>query len=220
MLREPAIGFVLFAAVSAVAAACGGTAATGPSTVAASTLTATVADPAGDAVVGAVVRNGVTILPVVPVPPDLVGATITVSGGILTATISFAAGTLSHADTLTCLMLDADENVNTGTRGTQNEVAIGYDFSICGVNPRLSTTAQVSRLGTGTGMLVSIGTAAVTFPSADQLRFTVPLSMLDNDDGRMAFKVNAMQFVDDATVFNTGPIDWMPDIGRPAGLIR
>ena len=57
------------------------------------------------------------------------------------------------------------------------------------------------------------------FPTSDSLRFTVPMSMLGNDEGRMAFKVLSMQWVD-APVVNTAPIDWMPDLARPASLVR
>src|SRR5947208_892206 len=77
-------------------------------------LTATVADAAGDTVIVPVLRNGVLLTPVVAVPPDLINASINVSGGNLTATIGFAPGTLSHTDTLACLMLDVDENASTG----------------------------------------------------------------------------------------------------------
>jgi hypothetical protein len=33
------------------------------------------------------------------------------------------------------------------------------------------------------------------------------------------FKIDSMQWVDGAIV-NTGVMDWMPDIGRAAGLVR
>jgi hypothetical protein len=45
------------------------------------------------------------------------------------------------------------------------------------VSPRGSTTAQVSQLNGGTA--TGIGSVPATFPSADQVRFTVPLSMLE-----------------------------------------
>jgi hypothetical protein len=198
--------------------ACGGsTSSTSPST--ASTLTASLTDPAGDAVNLAVLRNGVSVLPIIRTPlPDLIAATVTVSGGTFTGTISFAPGTLSHNDTSACFMLDIDENSTTGTPSVGGDVRLGYDYSVCAVNPRNSTIGQVSRLGGG--QAVGIGTVGVTFPSADQIRVVVPLAMLENDDGRMAFKVSVIQFVDDPVVFNSGTIDWMPDIGAPAGLVR
>jgi hypothetical protein len=77
---------------------------------------------------------------------------------------------------------------------------------------------QVSRLGGG--VATGIGSVGVTFPTANQISFTAPLAMLGNDDGRMAFKVDVIKYVDDPGVFNTSPIDWMPDIGKPAGLVR
>jgi len=176
-----------------------------------------VSDAVGDTVILPVLRNGVLLTPVVPIPPDLVGATIDVRGGNLTATISFAPGTLSHTNTFACLMLDVDENASTGAPAPGGE-PLGYDYSICGVVPRASTSAQVSQLGGG--VATNISSVAATFPTADQVQFVVPLSVLGNDDGRMAFKVNAMQFVDDPIVFNSGAVDWMPDLTRAAALIR
>ena len=134
--------------------------------------------------------------PVVPVPPDLVAAAIDVAGGSLTATVSFAPGTLSAADTFACVMLDVDENASTGNASAGGDVQLGFDYSVCAVLPRGSTSAQVSRLSGGTAS--AVGSVPATFLSADQVRFTVPLSLLGNDDGRVAFKVVSMQWVDDA----------------------
>jgi len=181
-------------------------------------LTASVTDAIGDTVILPVLRNGVQLTPVVPIPPDLVGATIDVTSGNLTGTISFAPGTLSHANTFACFMLDVDENASTGAPAPGGDASLGYDYSICAVVPRGSTTAQVSRLGGGTA--TSVGSVPVTFPTADQIRFVVPMSLLGNDDGRMAFKVDAMQFVDDPIIFNTGTVDWMPDLARAPALVR
>jgi hypothetical protein len=142
-----------------------------------------------------------------------------VSGGNLTATVSFATGTLSHADTIFCVLLDTDENPGTGTPGGGADSAVfAWDYSICAVNPRGSSLAQISH-ATSAAEGIATGTVPMTFPSADQGRFTVPLSMLGNDDGRMSFKVKALQWVD-APIVNTDVIDAMPDVGRPAGLVR
>jgi hypothetical protein len=163
-------------------------------TTVAENLTGSVTDPVGDTVILPVVRNG-----------------------NLTATISFAPGTLSHSDTFACLMLDLDENAATGTESASGDVRLGYDYSICAVVPRGSTTAQVSRLGSGAAQ--SVGSAAVTFPSAAKASFTVPLTLLGGNNGRAAFKVSSMQWVD-APIVNTGTLDWMPDLGQPAGTLR
>src|SRR5215470_5448450 len=100
----------VLAGVLWTSAACGGSP-TPPTP--AQTLTGTVADAVGDTIVYPVMRNGVIYVPILPVPPDLVSATITVVNGGLTATISFAPGTRSAADTFACLMLDVDENPST-----------------------------------------------------------------------------------------------------------
>ncbi len=200
---------------AATAAGCGGS----PTQASVSTgaaLSGSVVDAAGDASITPVLRGGLLITPVVAVLPDLTAATVNVTGANLTATITFAPGTMSQSDTSACLMLDVDENAGTGA--VSSDPSLGYDYSICAVNPRRSSLAQISRLGGGTA--VGVGSVAATFPAANQVSFTAPLTLLGNDDGRMAFKVMVIQFVDDPVVFNTNPIDWMPDIGRAGGLIR
>ena len=196
--------------------ACGANGTSPSSAPASTTLTGSAIDATGDAVLTPVLRGGVTLMPVVAVLPDLVSATVTVSGGNLTATISFAPGTLVQADTSACLLLDVDENPATGA--VSSEPSLGYDYSICAVNPPRSATGQVSRLGGG--IATGIGSVAATFPTANQISFTAPLSLLGNDDGRMAFKVQVIKYVDDPVILNTSPIDWMPDIGKPGALIR
>jgi hypothetical protein len=198
--------------------ACSGGSTTTPSSATGAVLVGNVNDAIGDAVVLPVLRNGVLITPVVPVPSDLLQATVTVERANLTATISFAANTFSRTDTFACLMLDVDENPATGGPSAGGDVAQGYDYSVCAVLPRGSTTAQVSRLGGGAA--TGITSVPCEFVSANQMRFSVSLSLLGNDDGRMAFKVSAMQWVDDPVVLNTAALDLMPDIGRAAGLLR
>jgi len=200
-------------ALLVTAAACSGSN-TSPSVP---SLTGSVTDPAGDTVILPVLRDGLLLTPFVPVAPDLIAAALDASGGSLTATISFAPGTFSRTDSFACVMLDVDENAGTGVPSPGGDVPLGYDYSICAVSPRASTTAQVSQWSSGTA--VGVGSVAATFPSADQVRFTVPLSMLGNDDGRMAFKVQSMQWVD-LPILNTASIDWMPDLTRAAGLVR
>jgi hypothetical protein len=181
-----------------------------------------VSDPVGDAVITSVVRSGVVMTPVVPIKPDLVAATIDVRSGNLTATISFAPGTLSHADTLFCVLLDTDENPATGNAGSgQDNATFGWDYSICAVDPRGSTSSQTAQaLGPSQpGQIMPVTSSSTTFPSADQSRVTVPLSLLGNGNGRLAFKVISMQWVD-APIVNTAVIDWMPDVGLPPGLVR
>lgn len=198
-------------------ASCGSTNSTPTSPSGSTQPAASVTDPVGDTVVLPVLRSGVLLTPFVAVPPDLVAATVTASAGSVTATVSFAPGTLSRTDTFACVLLDVDENAATGGPSAGGDVRLGYDYSVCAVVPRGSATAQVSRIEAAAA--VGIGSAPVTFVSNDQFRVTVPLSLLGNDDGRVAFKVSSMQWVDEP-ILNTGAIDWMPDLGRAAGLVR
>ena len=98
--------------------------------------------------------------------------------------------------------------VSTGNASAGGDVPLGFDYSVCAVLPRGSTSAQVSRLSGGTA--TAVGSVPVTFLSADQVRFTVPPSLLGNDDGRVAFKVVSMQWVD-GLIRTQGPTD--ADIG-------
>jgi hypothetical protein len=196
----------ILAVLPAFAAAC-----SSPSTPSAPpALTGTVSDPAGDATSN-----------VVPIAPDLVGATIQVAGGNLTLTISFAPGTYSQTQTLWSATLDTDENPATGSPGVDSgggdAALLGADYVVYGVAPRGSTQAFVLR-ATGPNQFVNVGSVPVTFPAADQARVVVPLSMLGNDDGRLKFKIVCSQYLTDTT--STGITDYMPDLGLPPGVVR
>jgi len=190
---------------------CGGSKAPPSSPTPTSTFHGAVSDPRGDrlAVLG------------LTIPPDLIGATIDVSGGSATILVTFAPGTLERTFTMFSVLLDTDENPATGNAGIIGDsTTFGWDYSISGVNPQGSTVAQIVRaLGPGQpGQVTPIGTATVTFPSDDQARVTVPLSLLGNDDGRMNFKVSGQQWITMSSA--TGVLDWMPDVGLPPGQVR
>src|SRR5713226_8888970 len=174
-MRAPIIAGVLLGLV-----ACGG------STAPSMTLTGTVTDLAGDAVA----RPGALV------SPDLVAAAIEVSGGALTLTVSLAPGTLTQTQTLISASLDTDENPNTGSPGIDSgggdATLIGADYVINAVAARNAAQARILR-ATGAYQFVTAGSASVSFPSADLLRVTVPLTLLGNDDGRLKFKVVCSQ---------------------------
>lgn len=191
--------------------ACGGSKPPSSPSSVSSTLKGTASDLPGD-------RQSVLG---VSIPPDLIAATIDVSGGSATILVTFAPGTLEPTFTLFTVLLDTDENPATGNSGTgADSTTFGWDYSIAGVSPQGSTTAQISRaLGPGQqGQVTGVGTATVTFPAADQARVTVPLSVLGGDDGKMSFKVVCQQWI--AGPNNTGVLDWMPDVGQAAALVR
>lgn len=190
-------------------AACGGSG-TPSSPSSPSTLVGTVTDPVGDTVSTSL--GGVS--------PDLVSGTIDISGGNLALTISFAPGTLSPTHTLFNANLDTDENAATGFPSQPG--ALGVDYFIRGVVPRNSTRATVSHVaGNGSCLAVPctvVGTSSVTFPTADQVRVTIPLTSLGNDDGRMKFEVIVLQHLTDDTTTET--LDRMPDRDRAPGVVR
>jgi hypothetical protein len=191
-------------------AACGSNSPSGPSGT--TTLTGSVSDAAGDAVP----RPGVAV------SPDLVAATIDVSGGNLTVTVTLAAGTLSQTQTLVSISLDTDENPATGSpgidSGATDAALVGTDYVINVVSPRNSAQALILHATGNTYQFAAAGFVPVSFPAADQLRVVVPLAMLGNDDGRMKFKVTSAQFLTDTTT--TGITDYMPNAGAAPGQVR
>ena len=193
-----------------VATGCGS--ASPPAAPTVTTLTGAVTDTAGDALP----RPGVAVT------PDLIGATMEVSGGNLTLTVTLAPGTLSQTQTLISATLDTDENPATGSPGIDSAgtdaALMGTDYVINAVAPRNSAQALILRATGNAYQFVTAGTASVSFPSANQLRVTVPLSLLGNDDGRMKFKVACSQYLTDTTV--TGITDFMPDLGLSPGAVR
>lgn len=197
-----------------ILASCGGsTTPTAPATGARS-LTGTVTDPIGDALV----------VPGVPTSPDLAGATLEVDGGNLTITVSYAPGTMSQGRTLFLAFLDTDENPATGNpgipaaSGVADADQIGWEYQIGGVDPVGSGRASVLR-ATGSGNTLTLNSVPVTFPNADQIRVVVPMSALGNDDGRMTFKIIGFPWLDSQPPSATA-VDDMPDLAAAPGAVR
>ena len=154
----------------------------------------------------------------VPVSPDLTAATIEVCNGTLTLTVSFATGTFLSNQTLVTVSLDTDENVGTGVVFL-GDVTLGADFGILATSPGGSGQAQIRKWDPAANALtINTGTASVTFPRSGQMQVAVPLSLLGNDDGRLAFKVYAAHWLTSTT--SSGTLDVMPNTGAPPGLVR
>ncbi len=68
----------------------------------------------------------------------------------------------------------------------------------------------------------SVGTAEVTFPTGDQSRTVIPLTLLGGDDGRLAFRINAQQWgISTSGSLNLQPsIDWLPNPELPSAATR
>ena len=165
----------------------------------------TLTDPAGDASPG----RGF------PTSPDLVGVTIEASAGNLIVTVSFAPGTLPS--NVNCsVILDIDENSATGRPYGFGAGRMGIDYDITFMRPRDSSRARIG-FDPGQGSR-EIGTAAVTFPTANQTRIVIPLSLLGNDDGHLAFAVTVHE-EPDATGASLVK-DWMPELQVAPGRVR
>ena len=210
-VRSTAFAALCIAACASALAACGNSdsdtspAAPGSNLV----LRGTVADPDSDA------------LPLVPVNPDLVAATIDISGGNVTITVTFAPVTLSRTQTLFVADLDTDENPNTGI--TVDPGVLGADYVVQAVTPRNSSFATVSR-ASGANPCSDLlpcpvlATPGTVFPTTNQSSVTFPLTLLGNDDGRMKFKVEVKQWISEGVA--SPVLDVMPDLGKPPGEVR
>ena len=184
------------------------------------TLSGSVKDKVGD------VRASAQL----PKPPDFIAAALDVRDGNLTVTVSFAPGTLSPQTNLT-VYLDTDEDVGTGTRVFFRERRpIGADYAIRGMQPHNPSKAAITRQAAAShdvdGQYTLVGYADVTFPTPDQRRIVVPLAMLGNDDGRLAFKIDCDQVVafsnsgNKSTQTNISHVDQIPDAGARPGTVR
>ena len=123
--------------------------------------TGRVLDPLGDA------RSA----PNVTVPPDLLEAEVSTSGGALSVKVTFAAGTASQADVFGSLYLDIDENPATGRRGTDSVgtdgAVIGVKYIIVFVRPQGSTIAEIIRMRPDNIFSDVIGTVGVSFVNSN-----------------------------------------------------
>jgi hypothetical protein len=177
-------------------------------------LIGTVTDRIGDALV----------VPGVPVSPDLTMGALEVGGGNLTITVSYASGTMSQTRSLFFAYLDTDENPATGNPGipavggVADANLIEWEYAIGGVDPADSGRASVLR-ATGTGGTVTLSSIPVTFPSPDQIRVVVPMSLLGNVDGRMNFKIASFQWLGPQPP-TSSVLDYMPDLGASPGVVR
>ena len=173
--------------------------ATTPSNTA-NTFHAEVTDPTGDAVASGAV----------PTPPDLIHGSVDVGGGNVTVTFQFAHGTFDPSTVVT-ILLDTDQNPATGF----NDTGYGIDY---GVSLYASTAAFIQKANPsscagGGNCYTPVGTASIRLGS-DTMSTTIPLSMLGNADGRLAYRVFA-----GAPATQTMTTDVMPDLTLPAAHV-
>lgn len=187
--------------------ACGGSSPTTPSPVATTptTLSATLTDPAGDA------------LPHPRTPsPDLVSGSITVEEGSLRFRMTLDEASLANlATAFAQVYLDLDENPSTGIRGIQEVV----DRETVGADAVLTVRegwAQMELIRCNGPSCVVAASVPIS-RSGGVVTGVVPLTAI-NDDGRMTVKMSTFAVVDGVGLGR--PADVMPDGGQPPVPVR
>jgi hypothetical protein len=152
----------------------------------------------------------------VPVPPDLVHATIDVATGNMTLVVTLAPGTLDRQTTRVSAVLDTDQNPSTGI---QQGDGIGADYLVdFAPSTGLATIAKADQVGCSAHLSCfnPVGTTPITFVS-NGMQAVVSLSTLGNASGRMYFQLNSYVIVASLT-----PVifDFMPDNNLPFGRVQ
>ncbi|MGA2585609.1 MAG: putative Ig domain-containing protein [Candidatus Aminicenantales bacterium] len=170
-----------------------------------------VTDPAGDTSP----YPGVT-------SPDLVSATGTVTGTDLVLNVQFAAGSFGPASSCAQFMLDTDQNPSTGHPGVNagcidDASLLGSEF-IVNMEPNYSPLqASVYIYNGSCNNFTFVGFVNLTLQT-NGMEAKIPLSLLNNDDGRLNFKVISSASLGGGGY--TGCLDYMPNIGVLPGKIR
>jgi hypothetical protein len=203
-MMTSATPLAIAAAIAIVAAACGGSSPSSPTT-STSTLHAEVADPSGDAVTSPGGLN----------TPDLVHATLDVSNASVTVTIQFASGTFDRQSARLTIELDTDQNPATGIVAA----GLGIDYLLdewALTNQTRVQQAMPAACAAGGSCYADTGAVALSF-GPDSMTATVPLAMLGNASGRLNYRVFAYASPQSTTA--TVIADVMPDINLPAAHV-
>lgn len=189
---------ILVTCLVVAAAGCGGgPSPTSPSTTAAFSGQALAIDAAGDA----------RPTSLIPTAPDLTSGGVEVSNGTVRLFGTVAAGTLDVPTTCIVFDVDTDQSVSTGAPSEAGVVGADYQLQI--QNNEYTLLRCPSDLCT----LVQRGVATT---SGQTLEARFALSLLGGDDGRMNVKMKAVVLTPAGG--NSGPLDFMPDLG--AGVTR
>lgn len=173
-----------------------------------STPSGSVSDPSGDA------TNSTSDD---PANPDLVSASVSSDGTNLNLEVRFVAAGFDPNTSRGSFVLDIDENPATGFPGidaANNDSALmGIEFLI-NIGGVLGASADVLKFSSGNSF-PNVGTFSATV-LADGYTVSIPLSTLNNDDGRLTFKVETQSGLPPGTG-HTGILDYMPDLGLAPG---
>jgi len=177
------------------------------------TLRGDVTDPVGDA----------RAFPFVPVPPDLVSASVQITAGnVALFSVRFASGSSIPSSTLATFVLDIDQDPRTGP--CQDPLTwspcrdLGTDYAVTMGSSFLGQQARIDRFtgGSGTGFEFA-GSAPVTY-AVDGINASVSLSLIGGREGRMNFRVFCQSQIQVGAY--SSATDAMPDANRPPGSVQ
>jgi Putative Ig domain len=152
---------------------------------------------------------------------DLVFTRGEIVGDNVLFTVDLATGTWA-ANTIVQLLLDMDQNPNTGSPGSDagcvaDAGIIGTDYLVEMGSDFSGTNARVFVATGGCNNFDSAGLVAGVTYNGDRVTVSVPLASLGNDDGRMNFKVVSFEYLGGPV---SGVRDKMPDAGLQPGRIQ
>ena len=165
-------------------------------------------DPAGDA----------SVPPAPSLPADVVFASARARNGNLELVTRFAAGTRTP-EMRVQFGLDTDQNAATGhpgvsANGILDAGVIGNEFIVAIAQAQTGGLTVVSRyIGPPINTFAFVGSFATTFVG-DEMRTTIPLSALGNDNGLLNFKAISSDLI--PTGGTTSILDVLPNVGLPA----
>ncbi len=146
---------------------------------------------------------------------DVIWATGTVAGGNLTLSARFA-GTTYNASTFIVWSLDTDQNTATGFPGITNT---NGDASLLGVDfvVQIRGTAFGSTVTIFRGDFTVVSTTLTPTFFANGVDVTIPLSLLDGDDGVLNYKATIQTQITAGSW--TGINDFISNLGAPVGTV-
>ena len=158
---------------------------------------ADVTDPSGDVAAStAAIRH-----------PDLIRATIEVEDRVATFIVRFATGTFDANTSRTVIYLDIDETPATGIPAAPG-LTVDYWLDVS------NSSAALSKCVAGaTSACTEVNQPTASF-TIDGFDVTVPLTALDDDDGRMGFRI-----VSNHEVVTSSP-DFLPNASLAPGRVR
>ncbi len=146
-----------------------------------------------------------------PISPDLVSATVSVSGGTATFDVQFAPGTrLDPQKQFLMILLDTDQDTTTGATWLGNNLGGDFGFFMWPDRQSVGAFNPVNNSIGGNTLIT------VIYLGSDTIRVPIPLSGLADDDGKFDFRIAAGVIYTTPNLFGQHT-DYMPNDTLPPG---